>query len=178
VTTGTRAYDQLEVSATPDTGGNPVFKVLNGLLGAAWSAYIQHQTNIALIAARGLHSLADSMQRRIADEPVTVRALLDRLIDLDGTPTFSVETPVIGVTVRQILDIDMGLQRHTRPMLNAAAEAVGAAHDATTRNLIEQILEEEEQHLSWLATEIALYDTLGESLYSASRLRSGPTSST
>ena len=111
------------------------------------------------------------MRIRTADEPVTIRALLNRLVDLDGTPAFTIEVPAIGATVREILDNDMGLQRHTRPLLNAAAEAAGAAHDATTRNLIEQILADEEQHLSWLDTEIALYETLGKSLYCASRLQ-------
>src|SRR5258708_38673589 len=54
-----------------------------------------------------------------------------------------------------------------------ADEAVAAAHDATTRNLIEKSLSDEEQHLSWLETEIALYEKLGESLYCASRLSPG-----
>jgi len=44
------------------------------------------------------------------------------------------------------------------------------------RTLIEQILAEEEQHLRWLDTEITLYETLGESLYASSRLRTGLTS--
>jgi bacterioferritin len=95
------------------------------------------------------------------------------LVRFDGTSAFTIEVPLIGVTVREILDNDMALQRHTRPKLNAAAEAVGATHDATTRNLIEQILADEEQHLSWLETEIALYEKLGESLYCASRLSAG-----
>ena len=163
--------DQLGVSAS-----SPVFTILNGLLGASWRACAQHQTHVALVEAWGLQGLADAMRMRIADEPVTIRALLDRLIDLDGTPTFTIEVPTIGGTVREILDNDMGLQRDTRPMLNAAAEATGAAHDATTRNLIEQILADEEQHLSWLETEIALHEKLGESLYCASRLPAGTAS--
>ena len=97
-------------------------------------------------------------------------------MDLDGTPAFTIEVPSIGETVREILENDMGLQRNTRPLLNAAAEVAGAAHDATTRNLIEQILADEEQHLSWLDTEIDLYETLGESLYCASRLQTGKAS--
>ena len=159
------------MSAKIGVTDNPVVTILNGLLGAVWRACAQHQSHIALIEAWGLHALADSMRIRTADEPVTIGALLNRLVDLDGTPAFTIEVPAIGATVREILDNDMGLQRHTRPLLNAAAEAAGAAHDATTRNLIEQILADEEQHLSWLDTEIALYETLGESLYCASRLQ-------
>jgi bacterioferritin len=165
--------DQLGVSATIAVTDNPVFTILNGLLGSVWRACAQHQTHITLIEAQGLQGLADAMRIRTADEPVTIRALLDRLVDLGGIPAFTIEPPAIGVTVRGILDNDMTLQRHTRPKLNAAAEAAAAAHDATTRNLIEQILADEEQHLSWLETEIALYERLGESLYCASRLPTG-----
>ena len=165
--------DSLGVSAIIGVTDNPVFTILNGLLGSVWRACAQHQTHIALVEAWGLQGLADAMRIRTADEPATIRALLNRLVDLDGTPAFTIEAPTIGVTVREILDYDMALQRHVRPKLNAAAEAAGAAHDPTTRNLIEQILADEEQHLSWLETEIALYEKLGESLYCASRLSAG-----
>ena len=37
------------------------------------------------------------------------------------------------------------------------------------------ILADEEQHFSWLRTEIDLYEKLGEALYSASRLQAGTT---
>src|SRR5260370_39869549 len=33
---------------------NPVLAILNGLLGATWRAYAQHQTHVALIEAWGL----------------------------------------------------------------------------------------------------------------------------
>jgi bacterioferritin len=168
---GNNIRDEPGVSATIGVTDNPVVTTLNGLLGAVWRACAQHQAHIALIEAKGLHGLADAMRVHTADEPVTIRALLNRLVDLDGTPAFTIEAPAIGITVREILDNDMGLQRNTRPKLNAAAESAGAAHDATTRNIIEQILADEEQHLSWLDTEIALYETLGESLYCASRLQ-------
>ena len=170
---GNNVRDQLGVSPTIGGTDNPVFTLLNGLLGAVWRAYAQHQSHIALIEAWGLQGLADAMRIRTADEPVTIGTLLNRLVDLNGIPAFTIDVPSIGGTVREILDNDMGLQRHTRPMLNAAAEAAGAAHDATTRNLIEQILADEEQHLSWLETEIALFEKLGESLYCASRLPAG-----
>jgi bacterioferritin len=170
---GNNVRDQPGVPATRGVTDNPVFAMLNGLLGSIWRASAQHQTHVALIEAQGLQGLADAMRIRTADEPVTIRALLNRLVDLGGIPAFTIEAPAIGVTVREILDNDMRLQRHARPKLNAAAEAAGGAHDATTRNLIEQILADEEKHLNWLETEIALYEKLGESLYSASRLPAG-----
>jgi hypothetical protein len=114
--------DSLGVSATISVADNPVFTILNGLLGAVWRACAQHQTHIAVIEAWGLQGLADAMRIRTTDEPVTIRALLNRLADLDATPAFTIEVPAIGVTVLEILDNDMALQRHTRSKLNAAAK--------------------------------------------------------
>jgi bacterioferritin len=164
--------DRLDVSAAiaPDSA---IFTILNRLLSGLWRGCVQHQTHIAVIEAQGLQGLADAMRVRTADEPIAIRALLNRLVDLGGTPALTIEALAIGATVREILDNDMELQRHARPKFNAAAEAAAAAHDATTRNLIEKILADEEQHLSWLETEIALYEKLGESLYCASRLSAG-----
>jgi bacterioferritin len=164
------SHDQVDVSATIVTD-HPIFTILNALLSGLWRACVQHQTHVAVIEALGLQGLADAMRVRTVDEPIAIRGLLNRLVDLGGTPAFTIEAPVIGATVREILDNDMKLQRHASPKLNAAAETAGTAHDATTRNLIEQILADEEKHLSWLETEIVLYETLGESLYCASRLQ-------
>ena len=50
------------MSAKIGVTDNPVFTILNGLLGAAWRACAQHQTHIALIEAKGLHGLADAMR--------------------------------------------------------------------------------------------------------------------
>src|SRR5712671_1265869 len=167
----TRALHRKTPTSGLSKAVNPVPAILNGLLGATWRAYAQHQTHVALIEAWGLKSLAGQMRVRTADEPVTIHALLNRLGDLHGAPAFTIEAPTIGATVREVLDNDMALQRHTRPMLNAAAEAAAAAHDATSRNLIEQILADEERHLSWLETEIELCARLGDALYVASRLQ-------
>jgi bacterioferritin len=164
--------DELNVSTTIVTD-NPVFAILNGLLSGLWRGCIQHQTHLAVIEAQGLQGLADAMRARTADEPIAIRALLDRLVGLGGTPSFAIGALAIGATVGEILGNDMALQRHARPKFNAAAEATAAAHDATTRNLIERILADEELHLNWLETEIALHEKLGESLYCASRLSVG-----
>jgi bacterioferritin len=159
-----------------DTTTTPITELLNELLGAYWGAAAQHQTHVALIDSWGIVGLARNMQGRIADEPVTIGLLLDRLLDLGGHPDFAIGVPNIGRTLRSVLENDMEGQRKAAPALNAAAEAAGAAHDATTRVLLEGILAEEEQHFLWLQTELDLLDRLGEALYTSNRLT--PPSST
>lgn len=153
--------------ATTET---PVTQLLNALLGGYWAAMAQHQTHVALLDSWGIAGLAQHMRTRIADEPVTITALLERLLDLDGQPTFTIPAPSIGTTLREVLDNDMKTQRLTRPTLNAAAETAGTHHDATTRVLLEGILADEEKHLSWLQLELDLFERLGEALYVSNRI--------
>ena len=74
----------------------PVTELLNQLLGGYWTGVVQHQTHVALLDSWGLMALARSMEARIADEPVTISSVLDRLLDLGGRPNFTVGAPVIG----------------------------------------------------------------------------------
>jgi bacterioferritin len=113
-------HDRLDVSATRLVE-NPTFTILNGLLSGLWRAYVQHQTHVALIEAQGLQSLADAIRVRTADEPkASARRSRRHTRPRHGAPA-------IGATVREFLDNDMALQRHTRPKFNAAAEATAAA---------------------------------------------------
>ena len=152
----------------------PVLDLLNGLLGVYWTSYAQHQTHVALVDSWGLAGLAGSMRAHIDDEPDTIDRMLDRLLDLGGRPAFTLGDTKIGTSLREVLENDLELQRMARPGLNAAAEAAAAAHDATTRILLEGVLADEEEHLSWLETELALLEKLGEQLYFANRLGASP----
>lgn len=147
-----------------------VLDLLNGLLGVYWTSLVQHQTHVALVDSWGLAGLAAGMQAHIADEPETISAVLNRLLDLGGRPDFTLGETNIGTSVREVLEHDLELQQLARPGLNAAAEAAAGAHDATTRVLLEGVLAEEEEHLSWLETELGLLDQLGEQLYLSNRL--------
>ncbi|NSL54929.1 ferritin-like domain-containing protein [Uliginosibacterium aquaticum] len=160
-----------------NTGGNPpapAHQLLNELIGAFWSASIQHQTHLALISALGLTNLSNQMQAHISDEPLTLKTLTDRLLDIGGTPEFTVAQPRIGHTLRSILEADLQVQEAGLPVLNQAIETLVALRDATTRRMIEDVLVGEEAHLSWLKNELSLLDRLGESLYLSVRVSATP----
>jgi len=144
---------------------NPVQNLLNELIGAFWSASIQHQTHLALISSLGLTSLSSQMQAHISDEPQTLKTLTDRLLDIGGTPDFTVPQPHIEHTLRSILEADLQTQEAGLPVLNHAVDTLAAQRDATTRRLIEDVLVGEEAHLSWLRNELSLLDRMGEALY-------------
>jgi bacterioferritin len=153
-----------------DDATRGVVELLNSLLGVYWMATAQHQTHVALLRSWGIAGLAGAMQSRIDDEPETIAALTNRILDLGGQPKFSIGEPAIGDDLRSVLENDLAIQRGAPAGLNAAADAAAAAHDATTRVLIEGILADEELHLSFLETELGLLERLGEPLYLSTRL--------
>lgn len=148
----------------------PTADMINALLGVYYTALAQHQTHVAMLDSWGLIGLARNMEARIADEPITIAELMQRLLELGSTPNFTLGTPNIGASVAEVLDKDLEIQRLAPAGLNAAAEAAAADHDATTRVMLEGILADEEKHLAWLEAERALLDRLGEPLYFANRM--------
>jgi len=150
--------------------GQETVELLNLLLGAYCLGAAQHQTHVALLRSWGVVGLASAMQSRIDDEPGTIAALTNRILDLGGQPAFAIGTPNIGTDLRSVLENDIAIQRGAPESLNAAAETAASAHDATTRHLIEQIIDDEEQHLSFLELELDLLGRLGEPLYLSTRM--------
>ncbi|WP_218017629.1 ferritin-like domain-containing protein [Sphingomonas pituitosa] len=143
--------------------------MLNQAIGQFWRGLIQHQTHLGLIASLGLSKLADTMQARMADEPQTLRSLLDRLLDLGGTPAFAVTTPTLGTDLATILSTDIDSQRAGLGMLNQCVLFAGNQSDAGTRLLFERIIVDEEEHLAWLLGEQSLLTRIGEAAYTTLR---------
>ena len=88
-----------------DSETSPTVDMLNGLLGVYYTAFAQHQTHVALLNSWGFAGLAGSMEARIADEPITIASLMQRLLDLGGTPNFTLGKPDIGASLREVLDM-------------------------------------------------------------------------
>lgn len=149
---------------------NPIHTLLNNLLAVYWKALIQHKSHVAVIESEGASLLASEMTAKIADEPETLENLQNRLLDLGGVINFTLSQPNIGTNLREALQNDYELQKNARTALNELVRQVAELNDATTRNLIEEILADEEEHLAWLEQELNLLEKLGEPLYLSKRM--------
>lgn len=149
---------------------NPIHTFLNDLLAVYWKALIQHRSHVAVIESEGASLLASEMTAKIADEPETIENLQNRLLDLGGVIHFTLPQPNIGTNLREALQNDYELQKNARSALNKLVKQVSELNDATTRNLIEAILADEEEHLAWLEQELNLLEKLGEPLYLSKRM--------
>lgn len=149
---------------------NQIHTIINDLLSVYWKALIQHKSHVAVIESEGASLLASEMTAKIADEPETIENLQNRLLDLGGVINFTVSQPNIGKNLREALQNDYELQKDARTGLNKLIKEVDELGDATTRNLIEEILADEEEHLAWLEQELSLLKKLGEPLYLSKRM--------
>jgi bacterioferritin len=67
----------------------------------------------------------------------------------------------IGENAQEALKSDLELERAARPPLQEAIAHCEAVRDYISRELLEDILESEEDHIDWLETQIGLIDQIG-----------------
>jgi bacterioferritin len=98
--------------------------------------------------------------------------LIERVLFLDGIPNVQkLDKISIGESVPEILKADLALEIHALPRLNKGIEACRQAGDNNSRHLLEEILEDEEEHVDWLEAQLALIEQVGVQNYLAQQIR-------
>ena len=87
------------------------------------------------------------------------------LTDLDGDGLVG-----IGETVPEMLSCDLKAERAARPMYQEAIAYCETCKDYISRELLEDILESEEEHIDWLETQVALIEKVGLQNYTQSQM--------
>jgi bacterioferritin len=94
--------------------------------------------------------------------------ITDRILLMEGLPNFQRLFPLrIGQTVREQFEGDLAVEVEVVERLRPGIAMCRQKGDATSANLLEVILADEEQHIDYLQTQMELMDRLGEQLYLA-----------
>lgn len=153
-------------------GNQEIISVLNEVLAAELQAVNQYMVNSKLYSSWGLDNLATKARGESIDEMQHAEALIDRILFLDGEPNLSGTGGIAtskSVTdqfrgdIKIEIDAIATLQRGIALCLDTA--------DHGSRALLEKILADEESHLEWLETQVALIERVGEQQYLAQQLR-------
>ena len=91
-----------------------------------------------------------------------------RILFLEGLPNYQrLFTLTIGQNVKEMFEADMEIELAAVKRLRDGAAYMRKVGDLTSARLFEEILGDEEHHLDYLETQLALLEKLGEQLYLA-----------
>ena len=154
--------------------GNPeILELLNEVLTGELTAINQYFVHAKMQENWGYAHLAEHTHAESIEEMKHADKLIERILFLEGTPNLQRLSPLrVGENVPEQLRVDLELEAEALPRLNAGIAQAVAAGDNGTRELLEEILVSEEEHVDWLETQLSLLTDLGEQHYLAQQVRS------
>jgi bacterioferritin len=149
-------------------GDKDIIAILNEQLTAELTAINQYWLHFKLQENNGWAKLAKHTRHESIEEMQHADKLAERIIFLEGLPNFQKLSPLrIGQTVTEMFECDMKVELEAVERLRRGIRLMRDRDDVTSANLFEEILEDEEEHIDYLETQLDLLKTLGEPLYLA-----------
>ena len=153
--------------------GDPtVIEVLNEVLGNELVGVNQYFLHARMCENWGYERLWKKIRAESIDEMKHADELIERILYLEGLPNVQKLGKVnIGQTVPEQLRLDLDLERMAIGVLNRGIELSRQKGDNGSAELLEDLLEDEEEHANWLEAQLVLVDQAGLQNYLAQQMR-------
>jgi bacterioferritin len=155
--------------------GNPqIIADLNKLLKNELTAINQYFLHARMMNHWGFERLGKKIYEESIGEMKHADRLIQRILLLDGLPNLQdLGRLGIGETVAECLKSDLQLESAARNDVVAAVARCEAENDFVSREIIVRILEDSEDHIDFLETELGLMEKVGEQNYLQSQIGEG-----
>lgn len=147
-------------------GNDKVITKLNELLADELTAINQYMVHSEMCADWGYNELHEAIEKRAITEMKHAEKLIGRLIFLEGRPTVSVLNKIsIGAEVQEQLKNDLLAEQGAVKSYNDGVKLAVECADNGSRELLESILTDEEDHLDWIESQLDQISQMGIQVY-------------
>ena len=155
-------------------GKRPVIAILNEVLTSELTSINQYFLHARMFKNWGLSKLNSVCYKKSIKDMKQADDLIERILFLEGLPNLQkLGKLYIGEETTEMLQCDMDFELEQIPLLKKAIALCETEQDFVSRDLLEDILSYEEDHVDWIETQQYQIETMGIENYLQTQVESG-----
>jgi len=152
-------------------GDKKVIGYLNQVLTTELTSINQYFLHARIFKNWGFSALNEQEYKKSIKDMKQADDLIERVLFLEGLPNLQKLNPLrIGEHTEEMLQADLDLEMEQLELLREAIAYCETQGDYVSRELLEEILEDEEEYVDWLETQQSLIKEIGIENYLQSQM--------